>query len=409
MRCTDSGLEYRLRRLGVLCLLAGAAACSDGGSAPTSPPPPPPPPPPTANGQQLFDSETFGGNRRTCLTCHTKESGTITLEDVARRLAADPNDELFLHDALDDGVAGTSRFATHATIRVEIQLPPWVTLAGNPSQRSIIVHRGTPTTLNAPALDGRGIVALMADLRDGTLELQALGAIRGHAMSTIEPTNAQLVALARFQQTDARFFSSAALRAFADGGPAPELPAANSESEARGRLFFVDAAMTAGSKPGACAMCHSGPALNEVNQFGAAAIPGAGGARGAKFGSVLVAQTNALGNPTFTFLVDGPGGVRSVTLGDPGIMLTDRAASQQLMAFTPASVHRAEFAGFFKTPTLWAVARTAPYFHDNSAKTLRQVVDHYADVFFIRERIAGGFIVLTEQDREDIVAFLQRF
>jgi hypothetical protein len=393
-----------------MSLLAGAAGCSDGGSVLTPPPPPPPPPPPVAaNGQQLFDSETFGGNRRTCLTCHTKESGTITIEDVARRLAADPNDELFLHDALDNGTAGTSRFAAHATIRVEIQLPPWATLAGNPGQRSIIVHRGIPTTLNAPALDGRGIVALMADLRDATLEMQALGAIRGHALSTVEPTQAQLVALARFQQTDARFFSSAALRAFADGGPAPELPAANNESETRGRLFFVDAAMTAGSKPGACAMCHSGPALNELNQFGAAAIPGAAGARGAKFGTAHVAETNTLGNPTFTFLVDGPGGVRTVTIADPGIMLTARSASQQLEAFTPANVHRAEFAGFFKTPSLWAVSRTAPYFHDNSAKTLRQVVDHYADVFFVRERIAGGFIVLTEQDRQDIVAFLQRF
>jgi cytochrome c peroxidase len=50
----------------------------------------------------------------------------------------------------------------------------------------------------------------------------------------------------------------------------------------------------------------------------------------------------------------------------------------------------------------------SPYFHDNSAKTLREVVDHYADVFFKEELIAGGIINLTEQDRQDIVAFLGR-
>jgi hypothetical protein len=405
MRHAESCLDHRLRRLAVMCTLAGAAACSDGGEVLT--PPPQQEPPPAPNGQQLFDSETFGGNRRTCLTCHTKENGTITLEDVARRLAADMDDELFLHDALDDGTAGTSRLAAHATIRVEIPLPPGVTLAANPAQRSIIVNRGIPTTLNAPALDGRGVIALMLDLRDGTLEQQARGAIRGHALGTVEPTNAQLAALAHFQQSDARFFSSAALRAFVDGGPAPELPTANNESEARGRLFFVDTAMTAGSKAGSCALCHSGPALNEANQFGRAA--GATGARGQKFGRVHVAETNVLGNPTFTFLVDGPGGVRTVTLADPGIMLTPRSASQQLGAFTPPDVHPADLAGFFKTPSLWAVGRTAPYFHDNSAKTLRQVVDHYADVFFVQQQIAGGFVVLTDQDREDILAFLQRF
>ena len=37
----------------------------------------------------------------------------------------------------------------------------------------------------------------------------------------------------------------------------------------------------------------------------------------------------------------------------------------------------------FKIPTLWGVAQTAPYFHDNSAKTLEDVVKHYAKFFRI--------------------------
>ena len=41
-------------------------------------------------GQRLFDHETFGGNGRTCRTCHSGNNGTITLEEVAERLARIP-------------------------------------------------------------------------------------------------------------------------------------------------------------------------------------------------------------------------------------------------------------------------------------------------------------------------------
>jgi len=399
----------------LLLFALGPAACSDG-TAPVEiveeeeepePPDPPPPPPsriPMAEAERLFDLETFGGNGRTCVTCHMREHGTITVDDVAQRLAADPNDPLFRHDGLDDGVDGVRRIVAHATIRVEIPLPPYVRLANDPGRRSVVVNRGVPTTMNAPALDGSGRVALMLDLRDPSLQEQARGAIRGHAQAAVEPTDQQLDGLAEFQQTDARFFSSPAL----SSGGNPPLPEGNNESESRGRLFFIDAPMTPGSKAGACAICHSGPNLNEVSAAGAAAIPGAQVATGAKFGNVRVAETNAIGNLAFTFLVDGFGGTRTVVLADPGIMLTERASSEQMTAFIPANVHPADFAGFFKTPSLWGIARTPPYFHDNSAKTLRAVVDHYADVFFPSELIAGGTIILTEQDRQDIVAFLGR-
>ena len=60
-------------------------------------------------GRRLFDVETFGGNGRTCRTCHSKATGTFTPAEAVARLAEDPNDPLFLHDGLDDGIAGTSR------------------------------------------------------------------------------------------------------------------------------------------------------------------------------------------------------------------------------------------------------------------------------------------------------------
>ena len=35
-------------------------------------------------GKKLFERATFGGNGRTCRTCHSKRTGTLTLADVQR-------------------------------------------------------------------------------------------------------------------------------------------------------------------------------------------------------------------------------------------------------------------------------------------------------------------------------------
>ena len=56
----------------------------------------------------------------------------------------------------------------------------------------------------------------------------------------------------------------------------------------------------------------------------------------------------------------------------------------------------------FKTPSLWGIKHTAPYFHDNSSKTLEEVAEQYTFMF---KREAG--IILTPQDEADIVAFLK--
>ena len=63
-----------------------------------------------------------------------------------------------------------------------------------------------------------------------------------------------------------------------------------------------------------------------------------------------------------------------------------------------------EHTNAFKISQLRGIRNTAPYFHDNSAKTLEAVAAHYTRFF---DFVTGGFIQLTPQDEADIVAFLK--
>jgi cytochrome c peroxidase len=63
-----------------------------------------------------------------------------------------------------------------------------------------------------------------------------------------------------------------------------------------------------------------------------------------------------------------------------------------------------EHVNAFKISPLRGIRHTAPYFHDNSARTLDDVAAHYAKFFNVA---SGGLIVLTPQDQRDIVAFMK--
>jgi len=357
------------------------------------------------HGKKLFERETFGGNGRTCRTCHSKRTGTLSLADVQRIIAkAKPDDALLIHDALDADGVGTTRVQTHATIRLSIPLPPWLSLADDPGATHVNVFRGIPSTRNTPALDR----FLLHDGRAPTLQEQALGAIHDHYQNSVEPTAAQLDAIAEFQRTDAHFFSSDELEEFAAGGPPPELPPGVTAAEKRGRMFFVEAPFAPPSKNGICALCHSGPMLDRVNQDHSN-VPGSP-PPGVRFIDTGVTLVNAPNNPIRTWIIDdGINPVVTVDSPDIGLLLNPTPPSP------PPSVRpRAFFANLFKIPTLWGVKDTAPYFHDNGAKTLRDAVAHYQRFFNFTEaqdpvgsRTLGGFIVLTDEDVDDIVAYLQ--
>ena len=119
----------------------------------------------------------------------------------------------------------------------------------------------------------------MYDLRAATLSDQALGAIHDHAQNTVEPTEGQLAMIAEFQRTDSQFFSSDAMEDFARGGPPPQLPLGTTLSQQRGRLMFVEAEFTPGSTKGICALCHTGPMLNQTSPFNHTALPPAHASR----------------------------------------------------------------------------------------------------------------------------------
>jgi cytochrome c peroxidase len=68
--------------------------------------------------------------------------------------------------------------------------------------------------------------------------------------------------------------------------------------------------------------------------------------------------------------------------------------------------------GAFKTPTLRNVALTAPYMHDGSLKTLRQVIDHYEKTSNEKEKHPNLSIFLLpfkleDEEKKDLEEFLR--
>ena len=65
--------------------------------------------------------------------------------------------------------------------------------------------------------------------------------------------------------------------------------------------------------------------------------------------------------------------------------------------------------GAFKTPTLRDISYSAPYFHDGSASTLEEVVDHYIKGGVIKTNLSPNMkpLKLSKKERSDLIAFLQ--
>jgi cytochrome c peroxidase len=382
-------------------------------------------------GELLFTEETFDGNGRVCSTCHEPDQfGTITPEFVQAQFEHDPEGPLFRDIDSDDGRGGSyRRLLEHATIRIPFTTPYDEVLGrairrcARPEAINALVFRGNPTMFNA-ALEE----VLMHDGRErGDLESQARNAIDTHAEPGRKPAPEELTAIARFQES---LYSNTALKAFLDNGAELRLPDGNTPEEVRGRAFFEPDRQ--------CGICHSGPMLNRTSEF----HPDSEGARvestsvGAEHENpypkyewcFVDPATNEISPPPGIPLEGAPdyvlnGRIFRRAVADPGIALIRDPTTDFPFTFpdgtevTATSALLSAIVGLplFKIPTLWGTPDTAPYFHDNSAKNLDEVLDHYNFMFredFPRfaERVGcdpDATDCMSERDKADIIAFMQ--
>ncbi len=76
---------------------------------------------------------------------------------------------------------------------------------------------------------------------------------------------------------------------------------------------------------------------------------------------------------------------------------------------TPIGARWDKEIGAFKTPTVRDIARTAPYMHDGSLKTLEEVVEHYNKGGHPNPYLDKDIkkLNLTDQEKADVVAFMK--
>jgi cytochrome c peroxidase len=148
--------------------------------------------------------------------------------------------------------------------------------------------------------------------------------------------------------------------------------------------------------------------MNETNEF-APFFFGLPVRTGTRFQDVLVSFFNDAGNPVREFIFnEGTTNERHVFSPDPGRALITGLVDGDLTLGDTTF----ENTNAFKIPQLRGVRHTAPYFHDNSSKTLEDVADHYARFFeFVTDFDGPGplppLITLTPEDQADMVAFMK--
>jgi cytochrome c peroxidase len=325
---------------------------SDGGDPEATPTPTiSPTPTPTvvpspdlvAEGARLFFEETFGGNGRTCGTCHPAENGfTLSPEFVA---GVPPGDPLFVAERVPE-LAGLE----NSTL---LRGPRALILENVDGFDQPPVFRGVPHTFDLAAtapFGWGGTVFALGEFVDQ--------AVRQHFPRTLNrvpgvdfrlPTDAERAALVAFMESTTR-------------GPAGVEPVdfrafVRTEAEERGRLLFFGRAN--------CVFCHNGPLLTDNAAFD-------------------TGVTRRAGNDV------APAGCTPPCT--PLGALEDRNGSRR-----------------FNVPTLFGTQSSAPFFHDNSAATLREAVAHYASPEFNGSEggIFSGGIVITDAEIDDVAAFLE--
>lgn len=313
-------------------------------------------------GRQTFLNQKFDGNGRTCGTCHDpRDDFALAPATVQAHFAYDPSHPLFRPKDSDDGDGRSyHRLVDHALVRVSISLSPTVTDLDDPSRRSIDVWRGVPSIANV-----KFTAPYQHDGRISNLRAQALAAIHDHMNPGREPSDDELAGLVEFQS---QTFEPQSIRTIRDFDPAIAHEPGytlrlSSPAAVRGRAVFVRD----------CARCHDGELGNTPTDSHLQRIQ-----------SVFVSEANRLDLPVHRLRFrDRDGSFFDVETPDPGL-----AASTGIV----------ELVNAFDIPPLRGIKNTAPYFHDNSADDLEQVIEHYVEFF--------PEIHPTPAEKEDLLAFL---
>jgi cytochrome c peroxidase len=367
-----------------------------------------------ARGRAAFNDRNLiqlGGNGRACSDCHMpSENFQLSPAAAQARFAAlqaarvyNPNadDPLFRPvDADDfrmngDNAVDFSNLLENGLIRVTMPLPANVKLidplTGQPSEEtSVDLWRAVMPVLDVAITGPDGVLPIWPpaprpsimgqdpngpnlqggyqhDARFATLQEQARGALFAHAQVTVEPPARMLDDLAAFQQT---LFSSPRVEMLAaailDGStqfpdPDPQLD----QIEQQGKAAFNRA----------CAQCHGGT-LHPSTSTSDATLPGIRPLaryhpiqtpcpRPANVGFAPCPPRLAR-NARMYRITRADGTFQFITTSDPGRLL---------LTGQPADL------GAFDVTQLRGISRTAPYFHNNSAATLEEVLDHYIAFF----------------------------
>lgn len=399
-------------------------------------------------GRDLFLHETFGGNGRTCSSCHLRrfvgDNFDFTPEDAQELFLADPGDPLFRSIDAECGTGSDySTLLARGLVRIPFTLPANITVDGpdgcmlrtNPAgTRTVFVLRSTPSVENM-ALEEN----IMWDGREqADLAHQAGSAVNTHYQPARVPTTQEKNDIAFFQR---QFFTNFALRLYAAGGPPPVLPTPpiSMASARRGRNFFVDMPIVASADPalrgGHCATCHSGPMLDTTNSFNPVSPAGL-----RTNNNNTTSEVNAGGGPVLTYHITAPhdiffpagipplpffppagtplfpaGTVFTVTSPDLGNIYTTGdpcPPGAEVFCFISTFLVGGGVPttqSFFRNSSLWGSADTAPYFHDNSCDDLECVVVQYQNQIFLPTVAATGNPgwSLSTSEQADILAYMR--
>ena len=314
-----------------------------------------------------------------------------------RRGNPDADDPLFRPIDADDfrtngeSASDFSNLRQNGLVRITFPLPSNIKLidpaTNAPSAETFVdVWRSVPT-VNDVALTGPDGVnpwprgpnptgGYQLDARVTTLQEQALGALTNHAQIQNAPPQQLLDDLASFQRV---LFTNRRVRALADAiregtTPLPDPDPPLNELEQQGKVVFVRA----------CAQCHGGPGQSTpqapVVRFHDIVEPVSASRRHRDARPLRLRAVPAATRSQCPDVRDHAGERHQ----DPSHELRSRSRAADRVRRRPCPPRTI---GTSSTcPHFAGIRKTAPYFHNNSAATLEEVVDHYMEFF---KRVQG--------------------